>query len=641
MYVPYQFNYSQVINATYSHNIIPYNYSFNWFKVSHFPVMTSPHQLKLYQRHNDKVQFLDYINGQVLGIPVEFYGIVLDYYDKPAETTGFHMQCLDINFTLANNKVEFDNDVVPLNVVLVGQEVINNTNVTLLLQSHINYYFQQIEVTLIIELVPCYHHPAYIFNKTLERCVCYHNDVVECYDDYNEIKSGYWFGNVNGITTTSLCPNQYCSLMHRRKTREGYIELTDRMNDQCAYYRSGPACGECRPGYTLTYDSTNCIHVDHCSTGMTVLVVALTFLYWIAIVGVVFILMYFNFQLSVGYLYGIVYYYSLTEILLSYNPFLFGIYIQVISISSGFAQLTPQFLRQLCLVEGMSRIDQLFIHSFHAGAVSVLVLVLVLISRYSRKVSAFISHCIIRVLSLLLLLVYTSLASTLLQPLRPLRFTGINEVYTYASPNIKYFHGRHMLYVIVAVICEVFIVIGVPLFLLFEKFLNRRVNLIKLKPILDQFQGCYKDEYRWFACYYMICRQVILGIVFTSDNNYSNMLLILQTTCVIIAAIHMWFQPYKTKFLNLFDGMILILIVLIVNLNTFDLMSAGNLPTLIMVVLPLIVLCIAGILRKVIHITSRQYVPINAESDDEEDPMRNIHNDRDLYHQIQEPLLDL
>ena len=116
--------------------LIPYNYSFNWFKVSHFPVMTSPYQLKLYQRHNDKVQFLDYINGQVLGIPVEFYGIVLDYYDKPAETTGFHVQCLDINFMLTSNKLVFDNDVVPLNVVLVGQEIINNTPILHYSYSH-------------------------------------------------------------------------------------------------------------------------------------------------------------------------------------------------------------------------------------------------------------------------------------------------------------------------------------------------------------------------------------------------------------------------------------------------------------------------------------------------------------------------
>ena len=48
-----------------------------------------------------------------------------------------------------------------------------------------------------------------------------------------------------------------------------------------------------------SYDSTDCISVDQCGTGWIVLVIALTCLYWIAIVAGVFSLMYFKFQISV------------------------------------------------------------------------------------------------------------------------------------------------------------------------------------------------------------------------------------------------------------------------------------------------------------------------------------------------------
>ena len=177
-----------------------------------------------------------------------------------------------------------------------------------------------------------------------------------------------------------------------------------------------------------------------------------------------------------------------------------------------------------------------------------------------------VSRCIIRVICLLLLLFYTSLASTSLQLLRPLKFTDVNEVYTYASPHIRYFHGRHAIYGFVAVICELVVGIGLPLLLLLEPLLNRKINFIKIKPLLDHFQGCYKDKYRWFAAYYLICRQVIMLIVFVGNNNYYNMLFCLQIALVVIALIHMWAQPYKDKVLNFFDGLLLNIMLVIANI---------------------------------------------------------------------------
>ena len=130
------------------------------------------------------------------------------------------------------------------------------------------------------------------------------------------------------------------------------------------------------------------------------LVVVLTCLYWIVVVVGVFSLMYFNFQISSGFVYGIIYCYSMVDILLSINPYISEGAFQFINILSSFAQLTPRFLGQLCLVEGMSGIDQLFIHYCHAVAVSLLLLVFVFAARYSPRVSLFISRCIL-LLSLL------------------------------------------------------------------------------------------------------------------------------------------------------------------------------------------------------------------------------------------------
>ena len=155
--------------------------------------------------------------------------------------------------------------------------------------------------------------------------------------------------------------------------------------------------------------------------------------------------------------------------------------------------------------------------------------------------------------------------------------------------------------------CEVIIVIGIPLFLLLEPFLRRRVNLVRIKPLVDQFQGCYKDKYRWFAAYYLICRQVIILIVHVGSGNYYYILYGLQTVCVIIAMIHKWLQPYKNSFLNGLDGVILLILVLVANLNLFSLFSffPTNYFSVVLVMLPLLLVCLISIRRLLGHFIKR------------------------------------
>ncbi|XP_065908027.1 uncharacterized protein [Dysidea avara] len=644
VHVPYQFNYSQIINGTLTH--VPTDYNYTWLNVTQFPVVTSPHQLKLY---GDDIQLISnntyFVGNKVLGKTVTFQGVVLDYFDRPAEVTQFHLDCINCstNWSLVNTFLVIDN-ISPLNVILVGEEVVNKSViVTLNLLSSISYSYNHIEVTLVVELIPCPDHPGYHFSSTSKGCICYHHDVVECYEDYNEIKRGHWFGSVHGQATTSLCPNQYCQFDHnRKKTRDGYYMIPKKVNGQCEHHRSGSACGECSPGYTLAYDSTDCISIDHCSTGITVLVVVLTCLYWIAIVAVTFLLVAsMKFRISSGYVYGIIYYYSMVGILLSNNPYISGGALIFINILSGFAQLTPRFLGQLCLAQGLSGIDQLFIHYCHAVAISLFLIAFVFVVKCSRKISVLglVSRNIIPVISLLLLLSYTSLTSTSLQLLRPLTFTDIGEVYTYSSPDIKYFHGRHVFYGMVAVFCELVIGIGLPVILIMEPFLSRKFNLVRFKHFRDEFGSCYKVKYRWFAAYYLICRQLIVLIVLLGNNNYDKMLLYLQITCLVIAAIHIWIRPYKNTFLNLLDGLILQIMVAVVVMSDYDFLD--SVPVIILVVFPILFLCTINVIKRVADRRRWNYLLIN-ESDEyavRNDPVNGLNRGEHGY--FQKSLLDV
>ena len=168
-----------------------------------------------------------------------------------------------------------------------------------------------------------------------------------------------------------------------------------------------------------------------------------------------------------------------------------------------------------------------------------------------------ISKRIIHVICQLLLLSYTSIASTSLLLIRAFKFHGIDKVYIYLSPDIEHFHGRHLIYGIIALLCIVSIVIGLPLLLTFEPFLNHKINFIKIKPLLDQFPGCYKDKYYCFAGYYMICRLVIITIVIAKSSNDFVADYMLISACAMIALIHLIFKPYNSEILNSLDGIIL------------------------------------------------------------------------------------
>ena len=573
-------------------------YMFNYTQIPELigpPLATSPHKINLCSTSCSDTNNTCHVRGSyMLGQPIDTNATVCDYFDSISETVQFYADCTNCNITyrLSKDKILVHHGLFDVTFLAIDSDsdIVDNTNVTLSLYSVSSNEHRQLIATLSMELSPC--HSGYVFDSNVQQCVCYEQsqDIIQCQQDYAEIKYGYWFGVISFTKrTVSLCPFYYCKYNTHALTSSGYYKLPEELNDQCSSHRTGVACSECKSGYTLTYDSPNCINTENCSVGMKVLVITLTILYWIIVVALVFGLM--QHKVSLGYAYGLIYYYSVIDLMLGNNLFISDGVFQLVTVLSSFAKLTPQFLGNICFIQGLSGIDQLFIHYFHAISVSLLIGAIVIAARYSFKIAKVVSHCIIRVICLLILLSYTSLASTSLQLLRPLYFDDVNGAYVYSSPSIKYFTGRHILYGIIALLCGLFIVIGLPLLLLLEPFLNHKINFIKIKPLLDQYQQCYKDQYHWFAACYLVYRQVIIAIIYIS--NFSNALYYLQTACIIIVSIHIWIQPYEIETLNVLDGIILLTIVLVINLNSFIFSRTTTITiVVIMVIFPLFYSCL-------------------------------------------------
>ena len=175
--------------------------------------------------------------------------------------------------------------------------------------------------------------------------------------------------------TITSYPNDYCNFTCC-DINNGIYHLSPVRANQCKPHRSDAACGNCEKGYTLSFDSSECIQINKCTIGQTVLVTVLSFLYWIAVIVTVFIMM--HFKVSIASLYAIIYYYSVADIFLRQASFSSNGLYTAINILSSLAKLTPQFLGQLYLAINMSGIDQQFIHYVHP-------IIVLLILQYASK----------------------------------------------------------------------------------------------------------------------------------------------------------------------------------------------------------------------------------------------------------------
>ena len=531
----------------------------------------------------------------MLGHPIYFSAQLYDYfYNTSIERVQFRITCTNCNSTyrLSHDQLLLNdgNETVTVSAVNATCDVDDEIALNFILTSVLQFELRQISTTLSFNLLPCFSGFAFSINSQI--CECYNDDddVIQCTENNAEIRQGYWFGSVLGRRTVSLCPNYYCDFSHRSKTGNGYYTMPRELDGQCRPHRTGVACGDCSSGYTLAYNAPDCIDERKCSW-MLPLAIVLTILYWIAIVVGVCGLTHSKFKISLGHLYGIIYYYSIVDILLGNNLYVSDGVFQVVAVISSFAKLTPQIIGKLCLIKGLSGIDLQFINYIHVIVISIILFGIRQAAKRSMKITKFAKHFIVRAFCVLLLLSYTSLVSTSLQLLRPLTFNDVDETFSYSSPDVKYFSGRHIAYGIVAILSAIVFVVGLPCLLLIEPFLKGRFNLIRIKPFLDQFQGCYKDKYSWFAAYFFICRLVLFLISYAVNNNQSR-IYCLHTACVIIALNHIWIQPYSEQILNILDTTVLLNMVLVVNLSTSGFSEAATTGISIsLIVIPLCCFC--------------------------------------------------
>ena len=407
----------------------------------------------------------------------------------------------------------------------------------------------------------------YYANRT-QTCQCVSDSKVKC--DYTLGKAclerGYWLGQINNTYTAVRCPTDDCSVTSTECTScpmadsNNYCLLPQEENEQCLNNRAGRLCAYCKDGFSFTFGVVDCVSESTCNGAMEVILPCLNTVFMLITFASIILLLKFNYRLSSGYIFCFVYYFSIVGHLLPPSLVGKGLLI-IVSVFESVTQLNPQVLGYLplCFSKKIDPLEQQVFLYCNPIIISVFVLATVKISKLKccqKYIMAFKDNTFIKGICLLLLLSFTALTENSFNIVKGISLLG--QTYITMQPDIKYFSTKeHLPWFLLASCVFIFLVIPFTLLLLFAPLLSRCFNLNKIKPFLDEFQGCYKDKYRWMAGYYFLCRLVYFLILAIPGIGFIPLQYLIQIISFTILVIHMLLQPYQSSWLNFADSLLL------------------------------------------------------------------------------------
>ena len=449
---------------------------------------------------------------------------MLDMFGHLSVGTGYlrFQSANPSNSTVAYNMrgpstISLDDYTGNLEFFVVGPEITQDISavIDLYFQREDSYGVGKAEINF--HLVKCQLGYEYSHKKTM--CVCEAqspNDFLIC-DRHGQtlcVKRHYWYSI--DFETTYPCPAQNCWFMYGHCPKNSTIcsKFTEycsirEENDICWEGRSGFLCSECATNHSFTFAAFKCSSSTTCNPWNTPLLSLALLVYWIVFIVVLLIGLSVNLAVGSGFMFGIVYFFSVATIYTGSSELYSDMWVRILLyIDMAITLCDPELLGYVtntCFAKSWENLlpHQLFRIATPFFLVSAMFLI-TLFSRYCRmpKRISLAENSPIHAIYLLILLSYTSISCTSLKLLIPMKVNDSLRVQV--APTVVYFGNEHIPYAVVGIFAELFFCLPICFLFLFAPLISRRVNLVRLqlKPIVDEFQACYKPEYRWFAGFY-------------------------------------------------------------------------------------------------------------------------------------------
>ena len=429
---------------------------------------------------------------------------------------------------------------------------------------------------------------------------------------------GYWAGCVNGgNTATSYCPPDYCDYQNALSIHKTVAPTSCAEVDSgrlCTAHRKGPVCGECEEGYSVLFHSES-FGCDKCSYGAVgLLFYVLAELFPLVLVFAIIMMM--KLKLTSGLMQSILLF-AQTITFINQTPSLIALsdtslyFLKIHSFLLGLLSLRFFYIDKLsfCLWKGATVLQNLaFNYVTSLSALLLLGLYILLVNNLSfqihgktkakacfGKMTQFIKektlfkNSTVHGISTFLLLSYTQYTVTSFQILSRLTLYGEGEgklgSVVRLQGNVDYFGPGHLPYAIPALLVLIFLSLPPPLLLISYPLLwkvkakLRRNNaenendttlwpIRKLLPLIDSFQGVFRDNCRMFAGLLFLWR-LILSAIFAFSTNLTDFFLLTEIALLSFLTIHILARPYKRRIYNIIDPLMIVNMTIINSLSWF------------------------------------------------------------------------
>ena len=357
-----------------------------------------------------------------------------------------------------------------------------------------------------------------------------------------------WIGNYsNSRITHSNCPFDYCA------PEDSNLSLWNQDN-QCVFNRSGVLCGACQPGLSLALGTSQCLQ---CSNIYLLLLIPFA----LAGVAFVFLLLKCNLTVSEGTINGLIFYANIVRV----NQAIFfpqpsSLFITKI-LSVFIAWLNLDLGVQVCFFEGMTAYTKACLQFLFPIYIWLLVGIMIVSSRYSSTISKLTGSNAVQVLATLFLLSYAKLLRAIIEAASPIVLTDKSSSVWLMDGNVAFLKGAHIFLFLFALVAIVLYIIPLTLLVLLAPCLQARSRhrllrwVNKLKPLLNTYQGPYKDEFRYWTGLMLVVR-IILFTVFACNvvnDMRMNLLAIITMLIAIVTCFWNFGRVYKKIFVHMLE----------------------------------------------------------------------------------------
>ena len=445
-----------------------------------------------------------------------------------------------------------------------------------------------------VHVFSCICPHGFMWSNANSACVCecdkryktFATNIQECNSSTESVirKGRFWITYLNNSDNTSspyliypYCPRDYCQPL--TDSISVNLNLPNGSDAQCANNRNGILCGRCKPHYSLSLGSSNCIKCGKHWYGLLAGIIIAAFFAGIILV---FLLLMFNITVAVGSMNSIIFYANIVYA----NRSIYFSAPHSTPIKVFISWLNLEIGIDTCFYEGMDTYFKTWIQLAFPMYIIFLVIMVIWVSSCSIKLSNLLGRRNpVATLATLILLSYTKLLETVIASLSFVSLTypnGKTMIKWLLDANVEYGKGKHIALICVAILILIVGLLYTIIIFSWQWLLHcqRSVLLkwtrnLKFHSFVSTYHTPHTAKHRYWIGMLLLVRVIVYLISAFSvsvDPRITLLATIVIISCLLVYKAMFMIRVYKNWLLNVLESYVYFNIVIFTSFlwYTFD-----------------------------------------------------------------------